>query len=65
MRTAAYGSWDSPLSSERLAQGNVRLGFPSFGRDGSLFFCELRSNEQGRTALVRCRPDGTFEESGS
>ena len=44
--TVDYGFWPSRLSAERLAAGSVRLGFPSFGPDGRLYFIEQRSAEE-------------------
>jgi hypothetical protein len=62
MPIASYGTWESPLSSDVLARGNVRYGSVELAADGSLYFSELRSFEQGRTAIVRLLPDGTREE---
>lgn len=62
MATAAYGSWSSPIAPELLARGQVRLAFPSFAEDGSLYFTELRPSEAGRIVVVRRRPDGAFED---
>ena len=59
---ADYGFWPSPLSPDKLAAGSVRLGFPRFGPDGSLYFVEQRSAEQGRGVLMRRRRAGALEE---
>src|SRR5262249_33619724 len=55
---AGYGNWESPLAPDALAQSSVRLGFPLFGDDGSLYFTELRSAEQGRCVVVRRSREG-------
>jgi dipeptidyl aminopeptidase/acylaminoacyl peptidase len=60
---ADYGFWASPLTADRLASGNVRVGFPSYTPDGSLYYVELRSAEQGRSVLMRRTPDGTLREA--
>jgi dipeptidyl aminopeptidase/acylaminoacyl peptidase len=58
-----YGFWPSPLSPEKLAAGSARLGSPRFAPDGSLYFVEQRSAEQGRGVLMRRTPAGQLEEA--
>src|SRR3954468_22455221 len=48
---APYGSWDSPLSTDALVAGEVRLGAPAFTPRG-LVWTERRPAEGGRTVLV-------------
>ena len=62
MSIASYGTWESPLSSDVLARGNVRYGSVELAADGSLYYSELRSYEQGRTAIVRLLRDGGRED---
>jgi dipeptidyl aminopeptidase/acylaminoacyl peptidase len=62
MPTAPYGTWESPLASDVLARGHVRYGSLAFDEAGALYTTELRSAEQGRTAVVRFRPDGSRED---
>jgi dipeptidyl aminopeptidase/acylaminoacyl peptidase len=57
-----YGTWESPLTSEVLARGNVRYGSLEFDAAGTLYTTELRSFEQGRTAIVRIARDGSRED---
>lgn len=53
---AAYGSWKSPVTSERIA--GQAVGFQEICADGKdLYWLENRPKEQGRTALV-------FQKSG-
>src|SRR5262245_37763212 len=62
MPVADYGTWESPLSSEVLARGHLRYGSIDFAADGALYFTELRSAEQGRTAVVRLTRDGARQD---
>jgi dipeptidyl aminopeptidase/acylaminoacyl peptidase len=62
MPTAAYGAWASPLSSATLARGNVRYGFTTLTADGSLYWSELRSADQGRSVLVELARDGSTRD---
>src|SRR5947208_16008598 len=49
---APYGSWPSPIGSDALVAGGLRLGAARF--DGrSVVWQERRPSEGGRTALVR------------
>ncbi|HUG14060.1 MAG TPA: S9 family peptidase [Thermomicrobiales bacterium] len=59
--TAPYGSWRSPISSDLIAGGSVRLSQVAL-RDGSLYWLESRPTEGGRYALVRREPDGSIED---
>src|ERR1043166_5746288 len=59
--SAPYGSWASPITSDLISAGGVRLG--SVTMDGhDIYFLESRPTEGGRNALVRCRADGTTED---
>src|SRR3979411_1086982 len=59
--TAPYGSWRSPISTEVVLSGALRLGH--IGLDGdSLYWVEGRPAEQGRQALVRRDPDGSVTD---
>lgn len=55
--TAAYGSWTSPISAERLATGGVRLS-ELRSRAGQLFWIELRPAENGRSVVVQRGAEG-------
>jgi dipeptidyl aminopeptidase/acylaminoacyl peptidase len=55
---APYGSWGSPISSELITQGTVRLG--DIVVDGNdIYWLESRPSEGGRYAIVRWSHDGT------
>ncbi|MEO0457399.1 MAG: S9 family peptidase [Cyanobacteria bacterium P01_A01_bin.114] len=56
-KTAPYGAWQSPITSEVIVSSSIRLGGPSL--DGSnIYWGELRPTEAGRTVLVCRTPDG-------
>ncbi|HEY3237443.1 MAG TPA: hypothetical protein VGJ84_22180, partial [Polyangiaceae bacterium] len=61
-RILPFGTWESPIGADALARSGVRLGFPSFDREGSLFWVETRPAEQGRSVLVQRASDGTFHD---
>jgi dipeptidyl aminopeptidase/acylaminoacyl peptidase len=54
-RVAPYGSWKSPISAERIASGSMKLS--QIALDGeTVYWCEDRPGESGRTVLVRWHP---------
>ncbi|MEM8810910.1 MAG: prolyl oligopeptidase family serine peptidase, partial [Cyanobacteria bacterium P01_G01_bin.38] len=56
-KTASYGSWQSPITSEVIVSSSIRLG--GLYLDGSdIYWSELRPNEAGRTGVVRRTADG-------
>lgn len=59
MKTAPYGTWQSPISARLVAEGRVRLEEVGFGAGGSLWWSEGRPAEQGRSVVVTRRADGT------
>ncbi len=58
---APWGTWDSPLTPERMAAGARRLAAPRWV-DGALIYCESRPDEGGRTTLCRRRDGGGVED---
>lgn len=56
--TAPYGSWPTPLTSERLVAAATRIGELAVAPDGALWWAESRPAEGGRNVLVRRSPDG-------
>jgi dipeptidyl aminopeptidase/acylaminoacyl peptidase len=60
-RTAPFGSWATPLTSEVVVAAAVRLGEVRVD-GGDVVWAEGRPAEGGRTQLVRRRPDGTTED---
>ena len=60
-RTAPYGSWKSPITSELIVAGTVGLG--RIVLDGEdLYWTELRPSEAGRMCIVRRTPDGRITD---
>lgn len=59
---APYGSWESPITAERIAGGTMRLAQPMLTDDGSVYWLEGRPWEAGRVVLMRWR-DGECEEA--
>jgi dipeptidyl aminopeptidase/acylaminoacyl peptidase len=58
VRTAPYGSWTSPITTELLTAGTVRLAETRIdGQD--VYWVEGRAGEGGRAVLVRRTPDGS------
>src|SRR5262245_46804974 len=56
-RTAPYGSWASPITSDLIASATIRLG--DLALDGAdVYWSESRPSEGGRSAIVRRTPDG-------
>ena len=53
-----YGAWPSPITSDVLVAGELRLGWPAFGPEGALLWQERRPSEGGRGVVVRRGPDG-------
>lgn len=60
-KTAPYGSWASPITTELMTRGAVGLG--QILLDGDIaYWTEQRPWEQGRTVLVRRDADGTVRD---
>jgi len=53
LQVAAYGSWKSSLTAEKLASKGIRYGHMCI--DGNdVYWLESRAQEQGRNVLVKC-----------
>ncbi|AZI45053.1 S9 family peptidase (plasmid) [Deinococcus psychrotolerans] len=56
-----YGAWPSPITADTITAGSVGLGGVTV--DGpDVYWLESRSNEGGRSVLVRLAPDGTAND---
>jgi dipeptidyl aminopeptidase/acylaminoacyl peptidase len=57
MKTAPYGSWRSPITSDSIVSGTVGLG--QIAIDGEdVYWVETRPTEKGRYTIVKLRPGG-------
>jgi dipeptidyl aminopeptidase/acylaminoacyl peptidase len=54
---APYGSWKSPITSDLIVQGTIRLGEIRLDGD-DIYWSEGRPLEGGRSVVVRRTPDG-------
>ncbi|MDE0126023.1 MAG: prolyl oligopeptidase family serine peptidase [Bryobacterales bacterium] len=61
-RTAEYGFWKSPFTSDLVAGESVRLHEPRIQGD-CIHWLEGRPSEKGRSVLVTRHPDGTTEDA--
>jgi dipeptidyl aminopeptidase/acylaminoacyl peptidase len=61
VRTAPYGTWTSPISTDQIVAGSIGLSQPALdGED--VYWVESRPTEAGRNVLVRRTPDGTIRD---
>ncbi|MDT7042243.1 S9 family peptidase [Candidatus Nitronereus thalassa] len=59
-RVAPYGSWESPLTSDRIVSESIKLGQMTVDQD-QVYWIESRPSEGGRSAIVRQNRDGRQE----
>lgn len=60
-QVAAYGTWNSPITSDLIVAGSIRLG--EIRLDGSeIYWSEGRPTEAGRSVVVRYSPDGQHQD---
>ncbi|HEY0410344.1 MAG TPA: S9 family peptidase, partial [Candidatus Dormibacteraeota bacterium] len=57
LRTAPYGSWPSPITSELIVSDTVGIGQIEV-EGGDVWWAEARPAEQGRVVVMRRRADG-------
>jgi dipeptidyl aminopeptidase/acylaminoacyl peptidase len=57
VKTAPYGSWASPITSDLIVASTIRLGGGVFDGD-DVYWLEGRPREDGRYVVVRRTPDG-------
>ena len=50
-KTAPYGSWESPVTAEQIANRRLRFGHTAANANG-LYWIETRPSENGRSALL-------------
>ncbi len=60
-KTAAYGTWTSPITGAQLVEEVVALSFV-VADAGDIYWVERRPNEAGRQVIVAMRHDGSIED---
>lgn len=61
-KTVGYGSWKSPITSDMIASGAVRLDVQIELEGDDVYWVETRPTEQGRYVLVRRSRDGRLTD---
>src|SRR5438874_8899520 len=56
-KTAPYGSWNSPITSDLIVAGTIALSEVRLDH-GIVYWLEGRPEEQGRNVIVRARTAG-------
>ncbi|HEU5424717.1 MAG TPA: S9 family peptidase, partial [Nitrolancea sp.] len=56
-----YGEWRSPITTESIVAGSIRLALPMVAASG-LYWLERRAQEGGRMVVVRRAPDGRIAD---
>ena len=57
LKTASYGSWKSPITSDLIVKETIGLGQVRMDGD-DIYWIEMRPSEGGRQVIVRRTPDG-------
>ncbi len=60
-RTAPYGSWKSPITSDLIVAGTIGLGETAIDGD-DIYWIESRPSEAGRSVIVRRAADGSVTD---
>jgi dipeptidyl aminopeptidase/acylaminoacyl peptidase len=58
---APYGSWKSPITSDLIVAGSIKLGQIALAGE-AVYWVEERPSENGRNAIARWTPDGVIED---
>src|SRR5215472_11835486 len=58
-KTASYGSWSSPITSDMIVASTIGLGEILLD-GGDVYWLETRPQEAGRSVLVRRAADGAI-----
>lgn len=61
---ASYGTWDSPISADKLAEG-ASYHLNMLVDDHFTYLCEMRPKNQGRYTIVRRTIDGNVQDMTS
>ncbi|GCE18817.1 hypothetical protein KDK_26170 [Dictyobacter kobayashii] len=60
-KTAPYGSWKSPVTTDLIVADSLRFGLTALDGD-DIYWIEGRPSEGGRNVVVRRSPDGTLTD---
>ena len=61
-KTASYGSWRSPITSDLIVAQSI--GLSEVRLDGAdVYWIESRPQEQGRSVVVRSEADGRYADA--
>src|SRR2546427_7366581 len=58
-KTAPYGSWKSPITSDLIVKESIGLGQVKMDGD-DVYWIEMRPSEGGRQVIVRQATDGSI-----
>jgi dipeptidyl aminopeptidase/acylaminoacyl peptidase len=58
---APYGSWKSPITSDLIVAGSIKLGQIALAGE-TVYWLEERPSENGRNAIARWTPNGLIED---
>ena len=61
MKTASYGSWLSPITTDLITSTAIGIGHIAVDGD-NIYWNELRAWDKGRTVVVRRNPDGEIND---
>lgn len=61
LKTAPYGSWKSPITSDLIVSETIGLSQPRLDGDDT-YWIEMRPSERGRQVIVRRTSDGSTTE---
>lgn len=61
MKTAQYGTWESPISPQMIAEGGTTILNMLIDED-STYWCETRPTNKGRYTIVCRNTDGTIRD---
>src|ERR1700681_3407803 len=56
LKTAPYGSWKSPITSDLIVKESIGLSQVKMDGD-DIYWIEMRPSEGGRQVIVRCTSD--------
>lgn len=58
VKIASYGTWESPVTAEKIAEGSKRILNLLVDDDGTTYWSELRPSNKGRYTIVRRDKEG-------